>query len=304
MRIALHAVHAEDYPEFHNAMLRILRGSRLADYRFITTERSFIEADDLLPPLAEFTARPRTGDEVRDMLAALIGEPGQKAWWALRTFAPLHHVPAGGSWSFGPASAYVAAEPKSAPASSAASVRHLFRRYLEGFGPASVQDFAQFAFLRRQEIQPALRDLDGEIDTLDGPNGATLYDLPGSPPLPAEDVTAPPRLLSMWDSILLGYADRSRVVPPDYRQIVCRRNGDVLPTLLVDGYVAGVWRPVEGGVEATAFHRLDDAAWQGLAVEAAALVTFLKDREPDVYQRYAHWWSKKMPRAEVRVLPG
>jgi hypothetical protein len=65
-----------------------------------------------------------------------------------------------------------------------------------------------------------------------------------------------------------------------------------------------VWRPVEGGVEATAFHRLDDAAWQGLAVEAAALVTFLKDREPDVYQRYAHWWSKKMPRAEVRVLPG
>ena len=34
------------------------------------------------------------------------------------------------------------------------------------------------------------------------------------------------------------------------------RNGDVLPTVLVDGYVAGVWRPVEDGIEVTAFHRL------------------------------------------------
>ncbi len=59
----------------------------------------------------------------------------------------------------------------------------------------------------------------------------------------------------MWDHVLLAYADRSRVIPPDYRKLVTRSNGDVLPTLLVDGYVAGVWRPVEGGIEATAFHR-------------------------------------------------
>ena len=107
----------------------------------------------------------------------------------------------------------------------------------------------------------------------------------------------------MWDSILLAYADRSRVIPPDYRKLVIRINGDCLPTLLVDGYVAGVWRPVEGGIEATAFHRLSDEAWGGLETEARALVAFLADRDPAVYRRYTHWW-KTLPNAEVRLLPG
>ncbi|MHC8562357.1 DNA glycosylase AlkZ-like family protein [Streptomyces albidoflavus] len=52
--------------------------------------------------------------------------------------------------------------------------------------------------------------------------------------------------MGMWDSILLAYADRARVIPPAYRPLVIRRNGDVLPTLLVDGEVAGVWRPAGG----------------------------------------------------------
>ena len=62
--------------------------------------------------------------------------------------------------------------------------------------------------------------------------------------------------MAMWDSTLLAYADRTRIVPPEYRQLVIRRNGDVLPALLVDGYVCGVWRPVDDGIEATAFHEL------------------------------------------------
>jgi Winged helix DNA-binding domain len=107
----------------------------------------------------------------------------------------------------------------------------------------------------------------------------------------------------MWDSILLAYFDRGRVIPPSYRRLVTRQNGDVLPTLLVDGYVAGVWRPVSGGIEATAFHRLSDQAWTGLAAEAGALLAFLADRDPGVYRRYGHWWAK-LPSAEVRLLPG
>jgi len=83
---------------------------------------------------------------------------------------------------------------------------------------------------------------------------------------------------------------------------VIRSNGDVLPTLLVDGYVAGVWRPVEVGIEATAFHHLPDEAWEGLAAEARALMALLADREPSVYRRYDHWWTK-LPSAKTRVLP-
>jgi hypothetical protein len=107
----------------------------------------------------------------------------------------------------------------------------------------------------------------------------------------------------MWDSVLLAYADRSRIIPPDYRRSVIRQNGDVLPTLLVDGHVAGVWRPVEGGIEATAFHRLPDSVWQGLEAEARRLAALLADRDPGVYRRYSRWWDG-LPGAEVLVLPG
>jgi hypothetical protein len=46
--------------------------------------------------------------------------------------------------------------------------------------------------------------------------------------------------------------------------------------------VAGVWRVVDGGIEATAFHPLSEDTWEGLAAEARSLAAFLAGREPDV----------------------
>jgi hypothetical protein len=177
----------------------------------------------------------------------------------------------------------------------------LVRRYLEGFGPASVPDMAQFAMVQRARVKAAVQAMTGELEQLDGPGGTVLYDIPGVV-LPAEDTPAPPRLLGMWDSILLAYADRDRVIPPAYRKLVTRMNGDVLPTVLVDGYVAGVWRAVEGGIEVTAFHPLAAETWSVLAEEARSLHAFLADRDPRVYSYYNHWWTKQIPAEEVRVL--
>ncbi len=156
--------------------------------------------------------------------------------------------------------------------------------------------------VRRTDARTALAELAGRLERLTGPAGEELFDLPGSL-RPDAATPAPPRLMAMWDSVLLAYADRGRVLPAAYRRIVIRANGDVLPTLLVDGYVAGVWRPVAGGIEATAFHPLPEESWEGLAAEARSLVAFLADREPEVYRRYGHWWGH-LPDATVRLLPG
>jgi hypothetical protein len=199
-------------------------------------------------------------------------------------------------------SSFVAAQTEVDPASHGRSVQSLLLRYLQAFGPASTQDFATFTLLRRSVVLEALNVLGDEVEQLTGPGGATLFDVSGAP-LPPEDMIAPQRLLPMWDSLLLAHTDRSRIVPPEYRTVIFRRNGNVLPTLLVDGYVTGVWRPVDGHIEATAFQRLDDDAWKGLNAEAGALLAFLADREPRVYHRYAHWWEKDLPSAEVRLLP-
>lgn len=61
------------------------------------------------------------------------------------------------------------------------------------------------------------------------------------------------------------------------------------------GFVAGVWRPMDGAIEVTAFHPLPNAAWPGLASEAARLIAFLADRQAGAYSRYGRWWAA-MPR--------
>jgi hypothetical protein len=296
MRIALHAVAATDYPAFHEAMQPSLRASRLYDRRFTATGLTAGDADALVPHLLAYATRPRTNADVEAWLAGRPGGPvDARAWWAIRTFGPFVHAPTGGPWSFGPRPSYVAAREQRRTAEPGTALRNLARRYLEGFGPATVADVARFGMLQpRTRVRDALAALvaEGAAATLEGPEGTEVFDVPDGL-LPPGDAPAPPRLMAMWDSILLAYADRSRVIPPDYRRLVTRNNGD--------GCVAGVWRPVAGGIEATAFHRLPDEAWEGLESEARALVAFLADREPAVYRRYAHWWDG-LPSAEVRVL--
>jgi hypothetical protein len=300
LRITLHAVAAEDWPAFHTAMRYPLRASRLGDRRFTSSGLSIADADALVPALLEFASSPRTAAEMEEHLAArLDGAPSRGVWWALRTFAPLWHHPAGEPWTFGQRPLYRAAEPYDEDPLE--SMTTLVRRYLAAFGPASAADFTQFTILPRGKTAEAFGKLAGELVEVEGPDGRPLLDLPDAP-LADEDVPAPPRLLGMWDNLLLGWVDRGRVVPPEYRKLVMRSNGDVLPTLLVDGSVAGVWRPVDGGIEATAFSALPEAAWEGLAVEASALRTLLADRDPAVYRRYSRWWDG-LPAAEVRVLP-
>lgn len=304
MRIALHAVTAVDYPSFQRAMLRTLRASRLNDRRFESTGLSIDEADQLVPPLIEFIAEPRDRGEIETRLAELLGrEPDKHVFWALRTFAPLVHAPTGGPWSFRVGSPSYQAAPHDVEGDAAeVSLQQLIERYLEGFGPASAADFAQFAMQRQTEIRPALAAMSDRLVTIEGPDGAKLLDVPHGM-VPEGNTPAPPRLLPMWDGTLLAYRDRGRVIPEEYRKLIIRRNGDVLPTLLVDGFVAGVWRAVEQGIEASAFRRLRDDEWEGLANEAAGLATMLRKRESTVYSRYRNWW-KDMPYEERRLLPG
>ncbi|MEV7280451.1 winged helix DNA-binding domain-containing protein [Streptomyces sp. NPDC093111] len=304
MRITLHAVHAGDYRMFREALQQTLYGSRLG-FRFAETGLTPADGEELVPGLLAFAEEPRTVAELRGWLAERVGaERAEGAWWGLRAYAPLHHHPTGGPWSFGPRPSYVTSggAPVTGREVPPEALRGLVLRYLEGFGPASVADMAQFAMVRRAPLRHVLKDLDAELDHLEGPDGTPLFDLPGAL-RPPGDAPAPPRLLPMWDSVLLAYADRSRVIPPEYRRVVIRVNGDVLPTLLVDGYVAGVWRPVEGGIEATAFHDLPDPTWQALAEEAHALSALLATRDPWLYRRFDNWWTK-LPEGRVRLLPG
>jgi hypothetical protein len=300
VRFTLHAVHAGDHPQIHEAMLPRLRESGL-DARIRIAGLTIADVDTLVPEVLAHAGTPRSNAEMEawfDERLGVLEPPG--VWPALRSYAPIVHAPTGGPWSFGTRPMYVAAPDQDRARDPDRALAHLVRRYLEGFGPASVVDVAKFCMIQRTRIRAAIETLGDELVRMDGPSKEPLYDVAGGP-LPAEDTPAPPRLLGMWEETLLAYEDRARIVPEPYRKTVIRVNGDVLPTLLVDGFVAGVWRPVEDGIEATAFGPLDDDDWAGLDAEARSLRAFLADREPQVFRRYGHWWSK-LPEGTVRIL--
>ncbi|MEO1063112.1 MAG: winged helix DNA-binding domain-containing protein [Actinomycetota bacterium] len=301
MRLTLHAVAADDHPPLRAAMLPLLRAAGLNDRRFRDTGLSVERADELIDRLAD-AARddPVTRADLEPIIAEALGRPGEAGLWrAIRFVAPFVHAVTGGPWSFGRTPAFTTV-PDGPEPTAEEGLRHLVRRYLAAFGPASVADIGQFTLQKRPPIRAALDVLSDELVRLEAEDGAELVDLAGVA-LPDADVAAPARLLPMWDSTLLAYADRSRVLPEAIRGDVIRRNGDVLPTVLVDGYVRGVWRPVEGGIEVTPFEPIDDAGWSELEAEATALRSLLDHRDPTTYARFDRWWER-LPDTGRRVL--
>lgn len=133
-------------------------------------------------------------------------------WWALRTYAPLVHAPTGPPWSFG-ARPMFRSPPMDGPRlPHADALRHLIVRYLAGFGPASVADFAQFSLTKISVARAAFDGMRNELIAFPGPEGAELFDVAGTPAPPDPDRPTPPRLMAMWDSVLLAYADRDPAV--------------------------------------------------------------------------------------------
>ncbi|MFP5309813.1 MAG: winged helix DNA-binding domain-containing protein [Actinomycetes bacterium] len=309
-RLTLHVVAAEDRAWLHAAMLPALRASRVHDRRYRDAGLVPADADALVPGLLAFCAEPRTRDEVEAWIAATAPAlDAAWAWWALRSQAGLVHAPAADEpWCFGarvrhlaPADADPTLDPTEGTDAHLDAVGRLVLRYLAAFGPASAQDVGQATMLRQRVLSPAVARLDDALVTRRDEDGRTLLDVPDAPVVDG-DVPAPPRLLPMWDSTLLAYADRGRVLPEPVRKVVIRANGDTLPTFTVDGHVAGLWRAVDAGVELHAFGPLQDAAWDGLEAEALTLHRAVSPRDPAPYHRYRRWWDRLPAGGTTRVV--
>jgi hypothetical protein len=165
--------------------------------------------------------------------------------------------------------------PEPEPVEVLAARTELVRRYLGAFGPASRADIADWSGLRVSDFSAALEALE-PLRRFRNEQGRELLDLPRAP-LPGADVPAPVRFLPKWDNLLLGHADRTRVLPEEIRKTVIGKNGDVVQTYLVDGTVAGSWAADrKGKIELTPFAPLPRAAQREVADEAARLEAWLR----------------------------
>ena len=204
-----------------------------------------------------------------------VPELPERYRWRVRCLMPLVHVPPAGTWGTTRIRATTSAQWLGLPAPDPAEAAvFLVRRYLGAFGPASREDLLRFGGLRVKDVAAGFERLDSRLARFVSEDGRTLYDLKRAPRPPA-DTPVPIRFLPMWDHLLLGYDDRRRTLPAEYQPVVIRKNGDVLPTFLVDGVVAGLWRFEDGRVKTEPFAPLSRTVRRELDDEARRLAAFL-----------------------------
>jgi hypothetical protein len=277
MRSTLHLVSARDYLAFGG----LVRAARLRDVRRIAERDGLAgEVERLLPRLRDAVeAQPRSRPE----LLELLGLPKLRVedrrpwnvWHGLVAGAELVHTPEASVWRKHTAGGrFVTAESwLGAPGGAAVDAsQRLLERYLAAFGPATRPDAARWTGLPATTLAVAFEH--PRLRRFRDTDGRELFDLPRAP-LPPQTAEAPVRLLPQWDSALLAHDDRSRILPADLRKVVIRRNGDILPTILVDGFAAGTWTLDGTRVEVEPFGPLPARARGELKREARALESWL-----------------------------
>jgi hypothetical protein len=195
-------------------------------------------------------------------------------WNGVGLWVDLVRIPPSGTWDQRRADLFGLAEDWIGPSDSTpdAGTRHVVRRYLAGFGPASRKDVASFTGLSLGTLAPAFDAM--RLRRFRDERGAELLDLPRAP-LPEPDSPAPVRFLPTWDATLLVHARRTQILPERFRpRVFDTKTPHSVGTFLVDGQVAGTWRYERDHVVPEPFDRLDQRARREVEDEAARLGAF------------------------------
>jgi Winged helix DNA-binding domain len=206
----------------------------------------------------------------RDALARL--QLDARLWRAARSAAHLVHHHETALWQARPEGRFVAVDEPDVLVPLEARAEML-RRYLAAFGPASRRDISAWSMMHMPEIKASLELL--ELRRFRGEDGRELLDVPRGP-LPDPGTPAPVRFLPKWDNVLLAFHDRTRVIRDEYRRRIIGPNGDVAPTFLVDGHVAGIWRVDGERVVVEPFAPLTRAQQRDVRDEAERLEVFVR----------------------------
>jgi hypothetical protein len=169
-------------------------------------------------------------------------------------------------------------ESPTAPTDRLDALGQLARRYLAGYGPADLPDFAWWSGLPMADARPAWDRISREVVTIS--TAGRRYSVLAS----ADDrewrpnttpASASARLLPGFDSYLLGYRDRSLILEPALAPRVNAGGGMLKSTVVFDGRVVGIWSRTivrrRLDVTVTPFERLGADAAMAITAEAMRL---------------------------------
>lgn len=156
------------------------------------------------------------------------------------------------------------------------SLAELARRYLNAFAPATERDLAFWSGLPLRDCRVGLQRIAGELDALRGPGGGTLLVPRGyRARVPRSPVV---RLLSAYDTYLMGYASRDHAADPAGQKRILPGGGVLRPTICVDGRLVGLWSSRRSGKRLTIavepFAPLSGEVMEAISAEASDIGRF------------------------------
>jgi hypothetical protein len=277
--------------------------ARAANWR-PSARRAGVYTEALHQRMLTFACEPRTIAELETNLETLASDA------SLAPFVPsgvrhvafqmasahgwLVHAPPSGRWDAFGKPRYIDAGvwlPKANRPEPDEALRITIERYLGAYGPASTADVGRWLGQPRPApIREAVDALADRIRRFQGPDGRELIDLAGAP-LATGDEDAPVRFLARWDSVILGYEVRDRILPAALATTAIKKNADILATFTVDGLVAGTWSvSADSGttnLEIRPVSSVPEAARTELTEEAERLARFVTRDEGRTQVRWA-----------------
>ena len=279
MRGTIHLVTANDAlllrPLVHTVLARAWRGSQFA------RDLAGVDIDALLAAGRErIEAQAMTRAQLAPLLAERWpGRPPNSLVYAITFLLPVVQVPPRGLWGRTGPPAWTTIEAwLGRPLDPAPLVNDVVLRYLAAFGPATVADIEAWSGLTR--LRGAVDELRSQLVVVRDEVGRELVDLPDAP-RPDPDVPAPPRFLPEYDNVLLGHADRSRIIPPGRGIALPPGDGAARGSILLDGMFAGLWllsRDRDGAsarLTIEPFESIGPGDRTALADEGARLIAFV-----------------------------
>jgi hypothetical protein len=147
----------------------------------------------------------------------------------------------------------------------------LVRRWLRGFGPATIADVKWWTGLPMGQVRRAVAETGAVEVDLDGTPGLVLPD--DLDPVPAPEPWV--ALLPALDPTTMGWAGRDFYLGP-HRPALFDRNGNAGPTIWLDGHVVGGWaQRATGEVVLRLLEDVGTDATEAIEAEAARLTAWL-----------------------------
>ena len=277
MRSTIHLVTARDALALRPLVQPVLdRGFRGSPFG---RRLEGVDVDPILAAGRELLdERPRTRAELARLLVEQWPDLHPDSLvYAVGYLVPIVQVPPRGVWGANGPPTWATMEGwLRRPLDDVPSLEQMVIRYLGAFGPATVGDVRAWSGVTAlREIVERLRP---RLQTFRDGRGRELFDHPDAP-RPDPDTPAPPRFLPEYDNVLIGHADRSRIMAPGRSIPLPPGNGATMGTFLLDGMFAGTWRIRRSGRRATLeigpFETIQASERTALLDEGARLLAFV-----------------------------